>query len=97
MNSFSAKSHLVCVNVVCKLCEKLRCFPGKFTHLEQILHDTAGRDGRDKSQLCTHNETQTYRKTPSAREEKSHRDPALDIFGLTPGDPWLAVELSLAW
>ena len=38
---FSAKSHLVCVNLVVlrKLCEKLHCFPGEFTHLEQILQD----------------------------------------------------------
>ena len=40
-NSFSAKSHLAGVNLVvlCKLCEKLRCFLGKFTQLAQILHD----------------------------------------------------------
>ena len=40
-NSFSAKSHLVCVNLVLLriLCKKLRCFPGKFTQLAKILHD----------------------------------------------------------
>ena len=36
--SFSAKIPLVCVNLR-KLCDKLRCFPEKFTQLAQILHD----------------------------------------------------------
>ena len=41
MNSFSAKAHLVCVNleILRKLCKKMRCFLGKFTRLAQILHD----------------------------------------------------------
>ena len=35
----------MCVNLVvlCKLCEKSRCFPGKFTQLAQILHDRRSR------------------------------------------------------
>ena len=39
----------MCVNLVVlgKLCQKLRCFPGKFTQLP-------GRVGRDKSQLCVY-------------------------------------------
>ena len=37
----SVQYHLVCVNleVLRKLCEKSRCFLGKFTQLAQILHD----------------------------------------------------------
>ena len=40
-NSFSAKSHMVCENLVLLriLCMKSRSFPGKFTQLAKILHN----------------------------------------------------------
>ena len=43
----------MCVNlvVVRKLFEKLRCFPGKFTELGQILHDRRSRRSRQISSL----------------------------------------------
>ena len=55
-NSFSAKSDLAGVNLVVlrKLCEKLRCFSGKFTQLAQILHDRRSRRSREISTLCEH-------------------------------------------
>ena len=45
---------MVCVKLVLLriLCMKSRCFLGKFTQLAKF-YTTAGRDGRDKSQLWT--------------------------------------------
>ena len=44
----------MCVNLVVlrKWCEKLRCFPVKYTHLEQILHDRRSWRSRQISTLC---------------------------------------------
>ena len=43
----------VCVNlaVLHKLCEKSRCFPGKFTQLAQILHDCRSSHSQQISTL----------------------------------------------
>ena len=53
LKSFSAKTHSVCVNleVLRKLYKKLRCFPGKFTQLAQILHDRRSWRSRQISTL----------------------------------------------
>ena len=52
-DSFSTKSHLVCVNLVLLdiLCKKWRCFPGKFTQLAKILHDRRSWRSRQISTL----------------------------------------------
>ena len=53
LNSFSAKSRLVCINLVVlrKLCKKSHCFPRKFTQLAQILHDRRSWRSRQISAL----------------------------------------------
>ena len=67
MYSFSAKSHLVCVNleVLRKLCEKLRFF-GENWHK---FFTTAGHDGRDISTLELAKLFHISEHTPPSREE----------------------------
>ena len=59
---------MVCVNLVVlrKLCQKLRCFPGKFTQL-------AGRVGRDKSQLCVYS-------VEKKKEDNSEKENSYEVL-----------------
>ena len=58
----------MCVNLVVirKLCQKLRCFPGKFTRL-------AGRDNCDKSQLCVYS-------VEKKKEDNSEKENSYEVL-----------------